>query len=98
MALLREIEKANHALRHEYAQHQNTEPILRVNALTVAYEAGRALDEISFDLGRTLRMAIVGPNGAGKSTLMKVIAGIQAPTSGGVEVFGEEPGAHRCCF
>lgn len=96
MALLREIEKANHALRHEYAQHQQAAPILRVRSLTVAYEAGRALDNISFDLGRTLRMAIVGPNGAGKSTLIKVIAGLQSPTSGEVEVFGDEPDTHIC--
>lgn len=44
----------------------------------------RVLDGISFRVGRGERMAIVGRNGAGKSTLIRILAGIQEPTSGGV--------------
>ena len=42
----------------------------------------RVLDGISFRVGAGERMAILGRNGAGKSTLIKVLAGLQRPTSG----------------
>lgn len=47
-------------------------------------EAGtrRVLDGISFRVGRGERLAVLGRNGAGKSTLIKLLAGLQRPTSG----------------
>jgi capsular polysaccharide transport system ATP-binding protein len=47
-------------------------------------EAGtkRVLDGISFRVGAGERMAVLGRNGAGKSTLIKLLAGMQLPTSG----------------
>jgi capsular polysaccharide transport system ATP-binding protein len=44
----------------------------------------RVLDGISFRVGPGERMAVLGRNGAGKSTLIKVLAGLQLPTSGTV--------------
>jgi manganese/iron transport system ATP-binding protein len=78
-------------LRHE------SEAGIRLGHLTVRYN-GRlpALEDISFTLPRGERVAVVGPNGAGKSTLFKVIAGVLAPTSGRVEVYGHCPNEHIC--
>jgi len=45
----------------------------------------RALDEISFTLGRGDRLGLIGPNGAGKSTLIRVLAEIYAPSIGKIE-------------
>jgi capsular polysaccharide transport system ATP-binding protein len=45
----------------------------------------RALDGISFSLGRSEKMAILGLNGSGKSTLIRTISGIEIPTSGTIE-------------
>jgi ABC-type polysaccharide/polyol phosphate transport system ATPase subunit len=45
----------------------------------------RALDQISFTLGRGDRLGLIGPNGAGKSTLIRVLAEIYAPSIGKVE-------------
>lgn len=52
-------------------------------------EVQHVLDEISFEVKKGEFFGIVGRNGSGKSTLMKIIAGIYAPTSGGVSVLGK---------
>lgn len=52
------------------------------------YETFRALDGVSFHVGKGEVLGIVGHNGAGKSTLLKVISGILKPTAGRVTVNG----------
>lgn len=47
-----------------------------------------ALDDVSFDIRPGETHAIMGENGAGKSTLMKILAGVQRPTSGELLVRG----------
>ena len=44
----------------------------------------RVLDNISFDIAAGEKIAVLGKNGAGKSTLVKIIGGVEAPTSGSV--------------
>ncbi len=96
MAFIKEIERTEHSLRRQHAPHHSDEPILRVTNLTVRYDSGEALSDISFELARATRLAVLGPNGAGKSTLLKVIAGVLAPTWGEIQVFGEDPDEHIC--
>jgi len=62
--------------------HDAQAPSVSVKEVTVQYDGTRALDEVSFELVRGERVAVVGPNGAGKSTLFKVIAGVLQPTRG----------------
>lgn len=71
-------------------------PILKISDLSVRYEGGPALEQISFELNTGERMAVVGPNGAGKSTLFKIIAGVMKSETGTVKVFGAEPRGHIC--
>lgn len=63
---------------------------VRVLGVTRKYDGVTALDDVSLEIpaGRT---ALLGPNGAGKSTLLKILLGLAAPTSGRVEVLGEDP-------
>ena len=51
-----------------------------------------ALQGLSLELDRGERVCVVGPSGAGKTTLLRVIAGLQAPSAGSVQVFGQDPG------
>lgn len=46
------------------------------------------LRDVSFDLSRGRKLALVGENGSGKSTLLKLIAGLIEPTSGAIVVNG----------
>ena len=48
------------------------------------------IDGISVDLEDVHCLALIGPSGGGKSTLLRIIAGLEYPTSGTVELNGRE--------
>lgn len=50
----------------------------------------KALDNISFDIGKGEIVTIVGPSGCGKSTILSIIAGLVKPSSGDVFINGEK--------
>ena len=56
--------------------------VLKVNNVSRAYGAVKALDEVSFELERGEKLVIMGINGAGKTTLMRVLAGRDKGHSG----------------
>lgn len=82
--------------QQRHPEHIPGTSILSVKNLSVGYESGRVLENLTFELITGERMAVVGPNGAGKSTLFKVIAGLLKPDKGMVSVFGEDPEGHKC--
>jgi capsular polysaccharide transport system ATP-binding protein len=45
----------------------------------------RVIDGVSFEVGQGDKVAVLGKNGAGKSTLVKLIGGVEPPTSGSIE-------------
>jgi putative ABC transport system ATP-binding protein len=49
-----------------------------------------ALRGVSVDIAPSKATAVMGPSGSGKSTLMHILAGLDQPTTGGVEVAGTE--------
>ncbi len=59
--------------------------MISINSLTVAFGGFNLLDNIDFHISEKDKIGLVGKNGAGKSTLMKLICGLQNPTSGSVE-------------
>ena len=62
--------------------------ILCIKNLTKDFPGVRALDDVSMSVKRGEIHALVGENGAGKSTLIKVLSGVNSPTSGGFEFKG----------
>ena len=56
--------------------------VLSVRALSKAFGGVRAVDDVSFDIGRGEFLAMIGPNGAGKSTCFNMINGQLAPDRG----------------
>jgi ABC-2 type transport system ATP-binding protein len=55
----------------------------------------RAVDGVSFDVGRGEMVGYLGPNGAGKSTTIKMLTGILTPSGGTVRTVGLEPVRQR---
>ena len=47
-----------------------------------------ALQDVSCEVSQGEILGLVGRNGAGKSTLLKIIAGVTAPTTGAVDIYG----------
>jgi manganese/iron transport system ATP-binding protein len=76
--------------------HLPGKPLLELEQVSVTYDSGVALEDVTCVIHRGERIAVVGPNGAGKSTLFKVIAGIIQPTFGSVKVSGSDPHGHIC--
>lgn len=60
--------------------------MISVNALTVEFAAQPLFNNISYVINPRDKIALVGRNGAGKSTMLKIILGLQKPTSGNVSM------------
>lgn len=69
-------------------------PLLEVNNLSKIYEgkvATRALSHVRFGVEEGEFVGIMGPSGSGKTTLLNLIATIDTPTSGEIEIAGQDP-------
>ena len=63
---------------------------IKIENLTKTFNGFRAVDAISFDVNKGDFVTLLGPSGSGKSTVLRCIAGLEAPTSGKIEVKGED--------
>lgn len=85
---------------HEITQTTHDGPLLSIRDLRVWFElrrwgfghAGyvRAVDDVSFEVGRGEAIAVVGESGCGKSSLMKTILGLNKPTGGSILFDGQD--------
>jgi ABC-2 type transport system ATP-binding protein len=73
--------------------------LLEVTALTRDFGPFRAVHELALTLDEGVIMGFIGPNGAGKTTTMRILATLDSPTSGDVQINGcsavQEPDAVR---
>ena len=60
--------------------------MISIQNLSVEFNCNPLFDGVSYVINKKDRIALVGKNGAGKSTMLKIIAGLQSPTSGTVSM------------
>jgi putative ABC transport system ATP-binding protein len=82
------------ALADERVLIDSTPPVVVASDLTRRYGQGEtavdALRGVSLEIRRGELTAVMGPSGSGKSTLMHILAGLDRPTSGSVEIDGAD--------
>ncbi len=68
--------------------------MIEIHALTKTYGSTTAVSDLTFTVRPGVVTGFLGPNGAGKSTTMRMILGLDEPTSGSVLVNGRQPRSH----
>ena len=68
--------------------------VLRTNNLTKQYGKRIAVKNLNLEVRRGEIMGFLGPNGAGKTTTIRMALGLIAPTTGSVEILGQEVATH----
>ena len=63
-------------------------PVVEMRDLTMQWGPRPVLDRVNLRMEPGERLAVVGPSGAGKSTVLRLLAGLQMPTSGALSLFG----------
>ena len=65
-------------------------PILRLEGLTKDFGEGPVLHGVDLDIAKGEFLTLLGPSGCGKTTTLRIIAGLERPTSGKVYLEGED--------
>lgn len=65
-------------------------PVIQTENLNKHYGPVRAVDGISISIARSATCALLGGNGAGKTTTIAMLLGLLLPTSGRIQILGEE--------
>ena len=66
-------------------------PAITIDDLSIQYGDATVLDSVSCDIPAGQWISIVGPSGCGKSTLLRCVAGLTNPTTGMVQLGGQQP-------
>ena len=69
--------------------------MIEVDGLTRSYGGLRAVDQVSFRIGRGEVVGLLGHNGAGKTTIMKMLTGSLEPSAGRIAIDGLDIGTER---
>ena len=72
-----------------------TDIVVRAKGLTKRFGDVLAIDRIDFEVPRGATAALLGGNGAGKTTTLAMLLGLLLPTSGSIEIFGQDMLRHR---
>ncbi|PIS17995.1 ABC transporter, partial [Candidatus Collierbacteria bacterium CG09_land_8_20_14_0_10_46_12] len=69
--------------------------IIEVKDLKKTFKKSEIIKGLSFDLHEGEILGILGPNGAGKTTTLQMLLGILTPTSGEINIFGQDLRTHK---
>jgi putrescine transport system ATP-binding protein len=72
------------------AETNSNDSFIRIRQLTKRFGDFVAVDHVDLDIKRGELFSILGSSGCGKSTLLRMMAGLEAPTSGSIEIDGVE--------
>ena len=64
--------------------------VLKANNLTIVFGGLRAVENFSIEIKEGELVGLIGPNGAGKTTVFNMLTGVYVPTSGTVELRGQD--------
>ena len=78
-----------------HPQPRSYESVLRTKNLTKHFKQRTAVDALSLDVRRGEIYGFLGPNGAGKTTTIRMVLGLITPTSGSVEILGQDASVQR---
>ncbi|WP_216368894.1 ABC transporter ATP-binding protein [Dictyobacter arantiisoli] len=76
-------------------QYRSQESVLRTINLTKQFKQRTAVNALHLDIRRGEIYGFLGPNGAGKTTTIRMVLGLITPTSGRVEILGQDARARR---
>ena len=62
--------------------------MLEITNVSKQYAGHRGVSSVNLKLGQGEVVGLFGENGAGKTTLIRIICGLQSPTSGGFSIYG----------
>ena len=73
-------------------------PVLNARGVSQRFGSEPVLSDVSLAIRSGEIHALLGPNGAGKTTLIRILAGLQLPTAGSVEIAGFHPSSNARLF
>lgn len=77
------------------ASHNPKDMLIVLNSVTKDYDNFKALDSVSFEIGKGQVFGYIGPNGAGKTTTIKILVGLITNFKGDVQILGYQMPQHR---
>ena len=69
-------------------------PFVRIEKVTKKFGDFYAVDDVSLDIWKGELFCLLGGSGCGKSTLLRMLAGFETPTSGRIEIDGQDMTGH----
>jgi putative spermidine/putrescine transport system ATP-binding protein len=66
------------------------QPAIRLTGLTKEFGAVTAVDHVDLEIAAGEFFSMLGPSGSGKTTVLRLIAGFEQPTSGTIDLFGQD--------
>jgi branched-chain amino acid transport system ATP-binding protein len=64
--------------------------VIEIKNVGISFGGLRALDDVSFSVGKNEVVGLIGPNGAGKTTMMNIICGLYQPSDGSIHFEGTQ--------